>query len=353
MFSFVSSPNNSGRTRKVAMAEHAQRPSVSVVIPTYNAGQFVTQAIDSVLAQTIRPEEILVIDDGSTDDTKERLRPYLGAIRYIFQANQGVSATRNHGVREARGELVAFLDADDVWHPQKLALQMQVLAARPDLGFLSTQRFPWPAPGYPEIDGADPQAFLVPIPWSRLVVQNLLDTSSIVCRREVLEAVGPFDTRMQGPEDHDLWVRIAEVAPITHLNLPLMGYRQVPGSLSKQADRMWAHKHIMLRKLDERKAWGQHRLLRRKAYSYVNYSCSYIYAEAGRHGMALLCLLRSLARFPLPYARDEVPTTWARPKSSIIAVLRLLGLRQAPENKKAVQTDECLSPALAQCRESA
>src|SRR5581483_8515222 len=187
--------------------EHSDHPSISVVIPAYNAGRYVTQAIDSVLAQTPRPCEILVINDGSTDDTEERLLPYWNDIRYIAQPNQGVSASRNRGIQEARGDFVAFLDADDVWHPRKLDLQMQVFARRPELGFLSTQRFPWPASEFPDIAATDPRDSLVSIPWSRLVAQNLLDTSSLVCRRELLETVGPFDTRMQGPEDHDLWVR--------------------------------------------------------------------------------------------------------------------------------------------------
>lgn len=334
------------------MTVYSGHPSVSVVIPTYNAGRYVTQAIDSVLAQTPQPTDILVIDDGSTDDTEERLQPYRNRVRYLPQRNQGVSASRNRGIAEAHGDFVAFLDADDVWHPRKLELQMQVFARRPELSFLSAQRFPWPVPAFPEVDVADPCPFLVTIPWARMVVQNQLDTSSIVCRRELLNEVGPFDTRMQGPEDHDLWVRIAERTPITHLNLPLLGYRQVPGSLSKHAERMWAHKHIMLGKVDERGAWGKHRLLRRKAYSYVNYSCSFIYAEAGCHGMALTCLLRSLARFPLPYARDEVPTTFARPKAAVVAFLRLLGLRKAHQTRPPALPEDP-APALAACSESA
>ncbi len=330
---------------RMAMPKQAHSSSVSVVIPTYNAGSFVTQAIDSVLAQTAPPGEILVIDDGSKDDTKERLRSYQSSIRYLLQNNQGVSAARNHGIKEATGEFVAFLDADDVWHPHKLGMQMQVFAARPELGFLSTQRFPWPASDYPQVD-QDPLELLTPIPWERLVVQNLLDTSSIVCRREVLQAVGPFDTRLQGPEDHDLWLRIAEAGPIVHIQLPLTGYRQVPGSLSKQADRMWAHKQRLLRNIDDRRAWRGRRLLRRKAYSSVNYSCSFIYAESGRHGMAFWSLLRSMASYPLPYERDEVPTTLARPKAAVVAFLRLLGLRQSPAGPQPTPIEHGPQPTL-------
>ena len=100
--------------------------SVSVVIPSFNCGSFVSQAIDSVLAQTCAPAEVIVVDDGSTDDTAERLEPYMDRIRYVFQENRGVSAARNRAVAESRGHCVAFLDADDVWHPRKLELQLKI-----------------------------------------------------------------------------------------------------------------------------------------------------------------------------------------------------------------------------------
>src|SRR5271165_7143352 len=99
-------------------------PLISVVIPTYNYGRYVPQAVESVLAQTFKDFEIIVVDDGSTDDTPQQLEPYQDRIRVHKQANQGVSAARNAGVRLARAALVAFLDADDVWHPRKLEIQM-------------------------------------------------------------------------------------------------------------------------------------------------------------------------------------------------------------------------------------
>src|SRR5262249_43626334 len=90
---------------------------VTVIIPTFNRGHIVTDAIDSVLAQTVPCLEIIVVDDGSRDDTRERLVPYMDRIVYIYQHNQGVSAARNTGVDAAKGDLIAFLDSDDVWHP--------------------------------------------------------------------------------------------------------------------------------------------------------------------------------------------------------------------------------------------
>src|SRR4051812_15034062 len=97
------------------------RPSISVVIPTYNCARWVTEAVDSVLAQVLPASQVIVVDDGSRDDTARRLEPYLSrAVEYVRQENQGVSVARNTGVARSGGEYVAFLDADDAWHPRKL-----------------------------------------------------------------------------------------------------------------------------------------------------------------------------------------------------------------------------------------
>src|SRR5258708_5856521 len=104
---------------------------VSVIIPSYNCGRYVTEAVDSALAQTHPPAEVIVVDDGSTDDTEERLRPYSGRIRYLRKENGGVATARNRGIHEAVGELIAFLDSDDSWHPRKLEIQIEYLRQNP------------------------------------------------------------------------------------------------------------------------------------------------------------------------------------------------------------------------------
>jgi glycosyltransferase involved in cell wall biosynthesis len=309
---------------------------VSVVIPTYNCGALLVQAVDSVLAQSAPPLEIVVVDDGSTDDTRSRLAPYGDKVRYLAQANQGVAAARNRGIQESRGEFVAFLDADDVWHPEKLAAQTAALAGRADIGLLATDFVDWPGEGWKELAGQVPAP--VPTPWERLVVKNDLCTSSLLVRRSALEKVGEFDTSMQGPEDHDLWLRLAEVSVVATLPLPLAGYRWVPGSLSKQAARMEAGMRRVLEKVDEGKEWRGRWLLRRKAYSYCHYSCGYMHSVASNHGPALRNLVQSFLWYPLPFRREDVRTPLARPKLLIKAVLR--GLRLAD----AVQGQVPISP---------
>src|SRR4051794_21607577 len=235
-------------------------PTVSVIIPTYNSAALVTAAVESALAQTNPPAEIIVIDDGSTDDTRERLSRY--RVRYFPQQNQGVAAARNLGLREATGELIAFLDADDVWHPRKLELQIAAIEANTHLVLLGTTLFDWPVEQPTKVNRT---GVIKPIPWRKLAVKNHLVTSSIVVRRTALAQTGDFDTALQGPEDHDLWLRLAEAGVVATLDLPLTGYRQVPGSLSRQATTMRAGMRQILRKLDQRQAWRGERWLRRKA----------------------------------------------------------------------------------------
>src|SRR5690349_3602213 len=106
-------------------------PKVSVIIPTYNRAQFIARAVDSVLEQTYKDFEIIVIDDGSSDNTQEILKAYEGKIRYVYQQNKGISAARNRGIQEAKGEYIAFLDSDDVWKPEKLSVQVAILDVNP------------------------------------------------------------------------------------------------------------------------------------------------------------------------------------------------------------------------------
>src|SRR5262249_48237002 len=129
---------------------------VSVVIPTFNRREIVLDAIDSVLAQSLPPAQIIVIDDGSKDDTAAALSAYSGRIEYHYQPNAGLSAARNHGIRLAREQFVAFLDDDDVWHPRKLELQLRCFELKPALGLLGARQFNWPAAAFPTApDGID------------------------------------------------------------------------------------------------------------------------------------------------------------------------------------------------------
>jgi glycosyltransferase involved in cell wall biosynthesis len=310
---------------------------VSVVIPTYNAAGTVRDTIDSILAQTLPPSQIIVIDDGSRDATAERIRPYGDRVLYRQQANAGPSAARNHGVALCDQPLVAFLDADDIWHPRKLELQMRHMGRDPELGLLATDHFDWPTAAFPDATQAG-DGTLTPVTWERLVIKATILTSSVMVRRDILERVGEFDRSLCGPEDRDMFLRIAEVTRLAKLNLPLVGYRDAPGSLTKDAQTCERGMRQILRRLDERRAWRGRWLLRRNAISFMQHSCSSAQARAGNHAGAVFREFKALAIYPLPYAAEDVRMPCERVKRMVVNALRMLHLKRRDRDATAARS---------------
>jgi glycosyltransferase involved in cell wall biosynthesis len=299
---------------------------VTVVVATYNYGRFVTEAIDSVLAQTYRDVEIVVVDDGSTDDTQARLIAYSGHIRYLYQANQNVAAARNTGIRAARGSLIAFLDADDLWHPQKLELQVRYLTQHPEVGLVAVDRLGEGAAQWPVLNG---RAHARPRPMSldELIIKPYFAPSGVLARKECFNRVGYFDTSLRNAEDYDMWIRIAASFPIVKFELPLWWYRVHGANKSHVPARQEAAGLRILAKTFAKPGPLSRRfLLKRKAYSYAAYAAAQNFSVIGAELPALRRMLRSFVLWPLPYRRREVTTTLARPKKFIITCLRLLGV---------------------------
>jgi glycosyltransferase involved in cell wall biosynthesis len=299
-------------------------PFVSVVIPTYNYGRFVTAAVDSVLAQTFPAGEIIVVDDGSTDDTAERLRPYGDRIRYIRQENQGLPAARNTGIRAARGELIALLDSDDLWHPRKLELQVRHLAASPDTGLVAADSVPGLEQGWPEV-GTD-----APLPFQSFSVEDILvrsrfGPSGVLVRKECFDTVGLFDPALRSAEDRDMWLRIAARFRVVKLAVPLWWYRLHGGNMSAAAARMEENEMKVLRRTLASLAGGLRRLpLRLRVLSYTLKSAAYRYDIAGSRRQAIWRLLKSVALWPFPFRREEAITRFERPKMLVLFLLRML-----------------------------
>ena len=187
--------------------------SLSVVIPTYNRARMVCRAIDSVRAQRHPPSEIIVVDDGSTDGTAALLtKRYGGAITLLRQENRGVAAARNSGVAAARGEWVAFLDSDDVWHPEKLQRQIAWHRENPQIEWSHTGER-WIRNGREvrqKAHHAKPEGAC----FHRTLTRCTIAPSSVVIRRTLLEACGGFDEAFRVCEDFDLWLRLLRRHPV-------------------------------------------------------------------------------------------------------------------------------------------
>jgi glycosyltransferase involved in cell wall biosynthesis len=207
---------------------------VSVVIPTYNRRVLVARAVRSVLAQTCQVEEIIVIDDGSTDGTVDALAAEFGdRIRVQWQANAGVSAARNRGLQMARGHYLALLDSDDEWLPEKIALQLPWLQARPDFGMVlcDVQLMHQGRPGYNILRRRDsvPHDGNV-LKW--VLMQPSMTPSSVLIRREVFDQTGGFNESLRTAEDLDFHCRVAAAFKIGVIEQPLVRATILLGGLS-------------------------------------------------------------------------------------------------------------------------
>lgn len=193
-------------------------PTISVVIPTYNRAALLLRALESVFAQTRPPDEIIVVDDGSTDDTV--LLTSQLPVTLIQQENRGVSAARNVGIQRARGDWIALLDSDDEWLPEKLEQQLARLRAKLDIRICHTQER-WIRLGKPLKQLAKHQKFGGWI-FPRCLDICLMSPSSILIHRDVFDAVGGFDETLPACEDYELWLRITARYPVAFIETPLI-----------------------------------------------------------------------------------------------------------------------------------
>jgi glycosyltransferase involved in cell wall biosynthesis len=201
--------------------------SISVIIPTYNYGRYVREAIDSALAQTHPPFEVIVVDDGSTDETPRVLAEFGQRIRVIRQENQGVAAARNTGVAAARGEYLALLDSDDVWKPRKLELQIARFEADPALGLVHCGAETFDGTGRTLtvlLHGTEGWVAEEMLRLDRHVVQG--PGSGILVPRRIVEEVGGFDDRLPPSDDWEICYRIALRYRIGFVREVLVRYRQ-------------------------------------------------------------------------------------------------------------------------------
>jgi glycosyltransferase involved in cell wall biosynthesis len=231
------------------MSETTRAPTVSIVIPAFNAGWCVHKAIDSVLAQEYADREVIVVNDGSTDDTAAVLASYGSAIQVIDQSNGGMSNARNAGIRAARGEFLAFLDSDDWWLPGKLRCQIELMRARPELGFCSC------AARVEDLDGRLLNVWECPtweVPFLIHLFQSGADVpgscSAVVARRDLVMAAGAFDEGLRGAEDPDLWIRLAAISEYACLSTPLAVVLRRPGSVSRNLEAMRSSTIRMMQK---------------------------------------------------------------------------------------------------------
>ena len=213
-------------------------PAISIIIPSFNSEKHIAETIDSILGQTFADIEILVVDDGSSDRTREIVRSYAASspVQLITQKNSGVCVARNHGLRRAQGSYICFMDHDDYWFPDKLQRQIAAFEAYPDAGVIYSCFVNWHADAGGDFPPANSFEFperpdeIDPDFSGWIYHQFLTDcwmlTSTAMFRREVLTRCGSFDESLPYSEDWDLWLRISREYPMIKLRRPTTLYRQ-------------------------------------------------------------------------------------------------------------------------------
>lgn len=242
----------------------ASATSVSVIVPCYNAERWIAATLESVQAQQWPNLEVIVVDDGSSDRSVDIVRSQFPAVLVLGQRNQGVAAARNHGIARANGEWIAFVDADDIWLPDKLDAQMRALSSAPDARMAYSAWHIWncveatpcaetlcalqSSPGDTDC-WAGPSGWIYP----DLLLDCVVWTSTVLLQRSLLAEIGSFDTALRIGEDYDLWLRASRVTPIVRVQRPLALYRIHSGSITRAAPAVNFQAQVMHRAIER---WG-------------------------------------------------------------------------------------------------
>jgi len=270
---------------------------VSVIIPNYNYGRYLPAAIESVLGQSHPHREILVVDDGSTDESLEVLRRYGDRIRWFQQSRQGVSAARNRGIHESHGAFVAFLDSDDLWYREKLARQL-VAFDRPSVGMVYCGRQlidgegQWLQTQQPRHNGWLLKEIAL-LRWAQAP-----GGSTALVRRACFDRIGLFDPALSTSADWDLWRRLACAYEIQVVPEPLVSYRQHASAMHRNVELFERDMLCAFSRMFEDPAAASIHSLKRRCYSNLYVMLAGAYFQTGRWDRSLAYAWRSLVTWP-------------------------------------------------------
>lgn len=220
---------------------------VSVVIPTHNRAELLMRALESVYAQTRLPDEVIVVDDGSTDDTARQVHGNFPRVRYHYQPNRGVSAARNAGIRCARGQWLAFLDSDDTWQPAKLQRQFHALQQAPGYRLCHSDEI-WIRRGR-RVNPMKKHAKHGGHIFQHCLALCAISPSSVIVHRSLLDEIGLFDETLPACEDYDLWLRLCAENPVLFVDEPLLV--KYGGHADQLSRRYWGMDRFRIRALEK------------------------------------------------------------------------------------------------------
>jgi glycosyltransferase involved in cell wall biosynthesis len=265
---------------------------ISVVLPSYNHAHWLAECIESALNQSLKPHEIIVVDDGSKDNTREVVSRY--PVKYIYQENAGISAARNKGLRQSTGDWIAFLDADDYWLPGKLELQVAAIHDE-GLCYCATTKF------YNDGRSKAGEFFDASSANSILRYRNFFNPSSVLVKRDVITQIGGFNEKMPAAEDWEAWLKLSRICKFVSVPERLVMIRLTGQGLS-------ANPEIVLRSMDYIIAAGtadlppvRRFIESRRMHSTRTTLAALKYRDKGDYSSTLRYALRAFACWPSPF----------------------------------------------------
>jgi glycosyltransferase involved in cell wall biosynthesis len=262
-------------------------PLISVIIPAYNAGKYIEDTLQSVFNQTYKNIEIIVVDDGSSDNTLEILNKYTDRLKIFTQKNMGVARARNFAVDQSNGEWLAFIDADDLWHSNKLSQQ---------IGGLNNENWSHTNSLYfgHNQDGKTKRSDLTPqhggLVFNKIIVNNFITTSTVLIKKATFISYGGFDESLKALEDWKLWLEVSLQEPLNYNDEVLAEYRVTPGSTSRNAREVLPlHLELINYLFEKHKELQTQKHLKRETLHNSYSICSYIAEDANDHRFSLQC----------------------------------------------------------------
>lgn len=276
-------------------------PLISIVIPVYNGEKYVAEAINSAFSQTYKNFEIIVINDGSTDKTENRLQSYMSRITYVKQLNRGVGVARNVGIKIAGGEWIAFLDHDDIWKEEKLEKQVEYIENNPDIDLVHAGIENFNETGIIREDVNELHDFRAKNRFRDFLSGNRVYVQTVVVKKNLILRIGLFDESsiVSSCEDYDLWIRLSKIANFGYLPYPLTRYRVHSDQASKRIGHMLEAELYVIRKskkiVENLNEW----LLYQKAYSMRLENLAYFLVKNKSWSRGSTCYLKSILNCPL------------------------------------------------------
>lgn len=266
---------------------------ISVVIPVFNSEKYITECLDSVLSQSYKNLEIIIVDDGSTDKTVELINGYKSDLIKVYsQKNSGQAIARNVGVEKATGEWIAFIDSDDKWFKDKIEMQLEYCEkyvwSHSDYYFIGDIHKPQTRSSY-FVSNQSGYAF------DKLVIENTIATSSVIIKKSIFQEFGGFNTAYRALQDWDLWLKVSKEYEIGYLDKPLAEYRVHSSSVSRSTRKTFPyHMEVISRIFSDEGIAADKKHLKRNALSQSCQICSQISEQEGDYIFAIDCAIKSL-----------------------------------------------------------